>query len=100
VEKIYFRPGEYTDPICVKCSDSRKDQKIIGMVILRELKREGTQYVGGEILDPEDGSTWRVKMILSPDGKKLDVRGFIGISLFGRTQTWIRDSKEQEAGLR
>jgi uncharacterized protein (DUF2147 family) len=51
----------------------------------------GDEYQGGEILDPENGKVYRVKMNLQDRGRTLHVRGFIGFSLFGRTQIWIRE---------
>jgi len=92
VEKIFFKEGETnTDPVCDRCTDSRHGQKILGMRIMTDLKREGLQYQGGEILDPGNGHVYRAKMQLSPDGRTLEVRGFIGVSLFGRSQTWFRE---------
>ena len=63
----------------------------LGMKIMTDLKRDGLQYQGGEILDPGNGRVYRAKMQLSPDGRTLEVRGFIGVSLFGRSQTWFRE---------
>jgi uncharacterized protein (DUF2147 family) len=78
--------------VCVKCTDARKDQPVIGMTILSGLRKTGdNEWSGGEILDPENGKVYKSKMSLSDDGNKLDVRGFIGISLLGRTQTWERE---------
>lgn len=91
IEKVFFKPGENADPVCDKCSDARKGQKIIGLKIMNGLKRDGLRYEGGEILDPDNGKVYRAKMTLSPDGKSLEVRGFIGVSLFGRSQTWVRE---------
>jgi uncharacterized protein (DUF2147 family) len=54
------------------------------------LKKQGEEYNGGEILDPENGKIYRARLKLDDGGKKLDVRGFIGISLFGRSQIWLR----------
>lgn len=91
IVKIFPRPG--TDPAarCELCSDARKNQPIKGMTILTGLRQEGDEFKGGEILDPDEGETYRCKMKLSADQRKLHVRGFIGISLIGRTQTWIRE---------
>jgi uncharacterized protein (DUF2147 family) len=61
------------------------------MTILWGLKKQGDEYQGGEILDPENGKIYRARMRLVDDGKKLDVRGFIGFSLFGRSQIWLRE---------
>ncbi|MEF9942731.1 MAG: DUF2147 domain-containing protein, partial [Burkholderiaceae bacterium] len=76
---------------CDQCSGARKDQPVIGMTILWGLKNEGDEWTGGEILDPKNGKTYKAKAKLVDGGKKLEVRGFLGISLFGRTQTWVRE---------
>lgn len=91
VEKVFLRPDEAPDPICDKCTDTRKGQKVVGMRIMNGLRRDGLNYEGGHILDPDNGKVYRVKATLSPDGKQLEVRGFIGISLLGRSQTWQRE---------
>lgn len=83
-------PTDTGDAVCDKCSDERKGQKIIGMTIAKHLKLEGDVYQGGEILDPDNGSIYKCKMTLSPNGKELEVRGYIGISLIGRSQMWKR----------
>jgi uncharacterized protein (DUF2147 family) len=79
------------EAVCDKCTDERKGQKIIGMTIVKGIKQKGDAYEGGEILDPDNGKTYRCKMKVLESGKKLEVRGFIGISLFGRSQTWLRE---------
>jgi uncharacterized protein (DUF2147 family) len=76
--------------ICDLCKDDRKNQPMIGMEIIRHMKKSGDEYIGGDILDPETGKVYRCKFRTEEGGKKLDVRGFLGISLLGRTQTWIR----------
>jgi len=91
VEKIYDQPGDDPQHLCKECEGERKDKPIIGMTILWGLKKDGEQYTGGEILDPKNGSIYRAKMKLLDGGKKLEVRGFIGVSLFGRSQTWVRE---------
>lgn len=80
------------DAVCDKCTDERKGQKIIGMTIAKHLKQSTNSnvYDSGEILDPENGKTYKCKMTLSPNGNELEVRGFIGFSLLGRSQTWKR----------
>lgn len=83
-------PATAADSICGKCTDARRNQPVIGMEILRHMRRDGDEWSGGEILDPEDGKTYRAKMKLTDDGTKLVVRGYIGFSIFGRSQTWIR----------
>ncbi len=91
VEKIFDQPGDDPAHLCKECKDERKDKPIIGMTILWGLKKDGDGWSGGEILDPKNGKIYRAKMSLSEDGKSLKVRGFIGISLIGRTQTWLRE---------
>ena len=91
-----LRADDTGDALCDKCTDERKGQKIIGMTIAKNLKaKEGDnpnrEYQGGEILDPENGKIYKCKLKLSEDGNKLEVRGFIGVSLFGRSQTWTRE---------
>ena len=79
------------DAVCEKCTDARKDKPVQGMTILTGLKRDGDEWTGGEILDPNNGKVYRAKARLADGGRKLDVRGFIGIALVGRTQTWVRE---------
>jgi uncharacterized protein (DUF2147 family) len=91
VEKTFPKPGEDSNPKCEKCNGTRQNQPIIGMTILWGLKKQGDEYQGGEILDPENGKVYRARIKVEDGGKKLDVRGFIGFSLFGRSQTWVRE---------
>lgn len=78
------------DKVCEKCTDDRKGQKIIGMTIAKGLKKNGNKYDGGEILDPDNGKIYKCKMTLDESGNNLEVRGYIGISLIGRSQIWHR----------
>jgi uncharacterized protein (DUF2147 family) len=91
VEKLFDEPGEDPAHLCKDCKGERKDKPIIGMTILWGLKKDGDGWGGGEILDPKNGKIYRAKMSLSEDGNSLNVRGFIGISLIGRSQTWHRE---------
>jgi len=79
------------DPKCTKCQGDLKDQPIRGMRILWDMKKSGSDYSGGRILDPNNGKTYRCYLALVDGGKKLKVRGFIGLALLGRTQTWLRE---------
>ncbi len=85
-----LRPGDDTMAVCDACRDDRKGQRIVGMEILRGMHPDGDSWSGGEILDPESGKTYRCSMRLEDGGKKLVVRGYVGFSLFGRSQTWVR----------
>ena len=80
------------DAKCDKCTDERKDKPVIGMTIVRNAKADAAKAVweGGEILDPNEGKVYKLKMTPIEGGKKLEVRGFIGFALLGRTQTWVR----------
>jgi uncharacterized protein (DUF2147 family) len=78
------------DRRCTACTDSRKDQPILGMTIINDMKKDGDDWDGGQILDPENGKLYKCKMHLEDGGQKLVVRGYIGVSLLGRSQTWIR----------
>ena len=80
------------DAVCEKCKDDRQGQRVLGMEIIRDVRADddGDSWEGGEILDPTKGKTYRVKLDLEDNGQKLKVRGFVGVSLFGRTQVWER----------
>ena len=91
IEKL-FRPADQDqNPKCTACEGARKDQPIIGMTILSGLKKDGNEYTGGEILDPSKGKTYKSKASLKDNGSKLEVRGYIGAPMFGRSQTWVRE---------
>ena len=90
VVKAFPRPGEPAEPTCEKCPGEFKDKPIVGLRFMWGLKGTGREWGGGRVLDPEDGKIYRVKLKLAEDGKTLEVRGYVGISLFGRTQRWIR----------
>jgi uncharacterized protein (DUF2147 family) len=97
---LFGRVETLVDPdavkICDKCSDERKGQPVTGMVVVRRMKKDGDEYTGGDIVDPKNGSVYRCKMRLIDQGRKLSVRGYLGFSLFGRSQTWIRDDSGQK----
>jgi len=74
---------------CVKCEGEDKNKPILGLTIIKGMKKNGNEYEGGKVLDPKNGKLYQCKISL--DGKdKLIVRGYIGISLLGRSQTWVR----------
>ena len=90
IEKLFREAGEEQNPKCEKCEGSLKDQPIVGMTIITGMKKDGNEYNGGQILDPNNGKVYKSKMSLVEGGKKLDVRGYIGVPMLGRTQTWVR----------
>lgn len=77
-------------PVCSNCEGDRKDKPIEGMVMLWDVARTGNEWKGGKILDPATGKVYSVKMSMADNGQKLEVRGFMGFSLLGKTQTWQR----------
>ncbi|MBK7053300.1 MAG: DUF2147 domain-containing protein [Rhodoferax sp.] len=91
IEKL-LRKDAKQDDVCDKCTDARKGKPVLGLEIIRGAKKaEGKDvWEGGKILDPENGKDYSLKLTPIDNGKKLDVRGFIGFSLLGRTQTWVR----------
>ena len=100
--RIREQQGEYTGTIediidpakrdkhCEKCEGPRHDQPVLGMTILTGIHRDGDHFGGGEILDPDNGKVYSCKLTVTDGGRHLDVRGYIGFSLLGRTQTWNR----------
>jgi uncharacterized protein (DUF2147 family) len=78
-------------PICDKCEGERHNKPVEGMTIIWGMKRDGDTWEGGKILDPKKGSIYKCKMSMLDGGQKLKVRGFIGFSLFGRSQVWVRE---------
>ena len=85
-----LEPGHDVSPICDDCPGEKKGKPVWGMEILWGLRADGDAWSGGQILDPDTGKIYKAKMHLEEGGKKLVVRGYIGISLLGRSQTWIR----------
>ncbi len=83
------RPGRTPKDVCDKCSGEFKNQLILGMVNLRGFHAEGDDWVDGTVVDPENGKQYKGK-IWAVDKDTLRMRGFIGISLLGRTETWTR----------
>ena len=91
IEKLFKEASEDQNPKCVKCEGELKDQPVIGMVILNGLKKDGDEYNGGTILDPNNGKVYKSKLTLEEGAKKLNVRGYIGLPMIGRSQTWVRE---------
>ncbi|HEY8100487.1 MAG TPA: DUF2147 domain-containing protein [Burkholderiaceae bacterium] len=91
VEKLFRSSDQDQNPKCTKCEDANKDQPIIGMTILTGMRKEDDEYTGGHILDPNNGKVYKSKMSLIDDGKKLKLRGYIGVPMLGRTQVWLRE---------
>lgn len=90
IEKLFRAAGEEQNPKCDRCEGVNKDQPIIGMVFMSGLKKSGDEYSGGQILDPDNGKVYKSKLTLVDGGKKVNVRGYIGIPMLGRSQVWVR----------
>ena len=90
VVKIFQKPGEDENWVCTNAKAPRKARPVLGLTLIKGMQRNGMSYENGTIMDPRDGSVYRALMKLSPDGQKLEVRGYLGISLFGRSQVWNR----------
>lgn len=85
-----LNPERGPNPLCEACEGERKNKPIIGMTILWDVKQNGEVWDGGTILDPDNGSTYGLKLTPIENGAKLQVRGFKGFSWLGRTQVWDR----------
>ena len=91
IEKI-FDPAKQ-DAVCDQCSDDRKGKPIVGFTLIRNVKQNGSDpnmWDGGDITDPNNGKVYKVRIKPADGGKKLEVRGYVGAPLLGRTQTWLR----------
>ena len=90
IERVFLAPGESPDPKCVKCEGANRNAPVVGLVILSGLRKDGDEYIDGQILDPDNGSTYRSNVKLLEGGRKLSVRGYIGMPMLGRSQVWVR----------
>lgn len=92
--KVYGKVVEILNPAkkdakCDKCKGADKDKPILGLTIIKGLSKDGNEWSDGQILDPNEGKLYKCTISLN-GADKLDVRGYVGVSLLGRTQTWVR----------
>jgi len=94
IEKLFRNPDEDQNPVCDKCSGTNKNAPMSGMQILWGFtpnhKKNNNVWNSGNILDPKTGVIYNCNLAINDSGDRLEVRGYMGISLIGRTQTWVR----------
>jgi uncharacterized protein (DUF2147 family) len=92
IVKMFQKPGDPPPESwrCTKCEGAKKNAPVLGLALIEGMKRNGLKYEDGTILDPRDGNVWRALMQLSPDGRQLEVRGYLRFEWAGRSQMWKR----------
>ena len=81
---------EAPNPLCGRCQGELKSKPVVGMQILRGLRRTQGHYGDGTILDPDEGRIYSCAATLLDEGRRLEIRGYVGVPLLGRSQIWVR----------
>jgi hypothetical protein len=92
IVKMFPKPGDPPPESwrCTKCEGAEQNAPVLGLALIKGMKRNGLKYEDGTIMDPRNGNVWRALMQLSPDGKQLEVRGYLRFEFAGRSQMWKR----------
>lgn len=98
IEHLIREPGQDPNPPCTQCPGEKKGQRVEDLVMLWGFKKVDARWEGGFILDPDSGNTYRSELRVTDDDERLEVRGYIGIPLFGRSEVWRR-KRETALGL-
>lgn len=88
--KLFSQPGEDPNPVCTRCTDDRKGMPLLGLPMIRGMKRAGLRYEDGTILDPRDGKVYSAVMTLDPAKGTLTLRGYLGFEFLGKNDIWYR----------
>jgi uncharacterized protein (DUF2147 family) len=90
IVKMFKKAGLPDIKVCAKCGGDQQNAAMLGLVIVKKMKRDGLKYHDGFIMDPRDGDLYHAQMEMSADGKQLFVRGYLLMPALGQTQTWTR----------
>lgn len=98
IEKAFYRPGEGPTDVCKKCPGEFHNKLVLGLTIMWGLHQDPEDqysWVNGKILDPTNGQIYNCQLTINEAGDELHVRGYLGVSLFGRTQVWLREQQNK-----